>query len=67
MLGGIIFVIVVWFLPLGIWYFVQGRKQLSSTNTSCEISENERKWTKRSFYGALAVGILIIILIIIFG
>ena len=66
MLGGIIFVIIVWFLPLGIWYFVQGRKQMNG-NSECETSKKEQLWTKRTFYGALAFGILIIILIIIFG
>lgn len=66
MLGGIIFVIVVWFLPILIWYFVQGKKELSAQAT-CEQNKKEQKMSKNMFYGALGFGILIIILIIIFG
>lgn len=66
MLGGIIFVIVVWFLPILIWYFVQGRKELTA-QTTCEQKQREQKVSRNMFYGALGFGVLIIILILIFG
>lgn len=66
MLGGIIFILVVWILPLIIWYFVQGRKEFNS-ESNCESVKKEKKWTKISFLCALGVGVLLIILVIIVG
>lgn len=66
MLGGILFVIVVWFLPTLIWYFVQGRKEFNS-KPNCESQIKEQKNSKIAFYGALGFGIIIILLIIILG
>ena len=64
MLGGILFVIVVWFLPILIWYFVQGRKEFNST-PNCDSQSKEIKFSKISFYAALGFGFAIILLIII--
>lgn len=66
MLGGILFVIIVWFVPILIWYFLQGRKEFNSTS-NCDSQEKEKKMSKRMFYGALGFGVLIILLILIFG
>lgn len=66
MLGGILFVLVVWFMPILIWYFVQGRKQFKS-NSNCDSQEKEKKMSKRMFYGALGFGLFIILLILILG
>lgn len=66
MLGGILFVIVVWFLPILIWYFVQGRKEFNS-KPNCESQIKEQKFSKYTFYGALGFGLIIILLIIILG
>lgn len=66
MLGGILFVIVVWFLPILIWYFVQGRKEFNSI-PNCDAQEKEQKNSKIAFYGALGFGLIIILLIIILG
>lgn len=64
MLGDILFVIVVWFLPILIWYFVQGRKEFNAL-PGCEAQSKEQKNSKIAFYGALGFGIIIILLIII--
>ncbi len=66
MLGGIIFIIVVWFIPMLIWYIIQGRKEMTS-KPSCEASAKEVKNTKIMFYSAIGIGILLIILVLIFG
>lgn len=66
MLGGIIFVIVVWFIPLLVWYFVQGRQEFSK-EASCVSSAKEVLNSKRAFYGAIIFGLIILASIIIFG
>lgn len=66
MLGGIIFVIVVWFIPILIWYFIQGKKEFNKV-PSCTAQENEIKQSKLMFYGALGFGFLIILLILLLG
>ena len=59
MLGGILFVIIVWFVPILIWYFIQGKKEFQS-NSNCDAQEKEKKMSKRMFYGALGFGIIFI-------
>lgn len=66
MLGGILFIIVVWFLPILIWYFVQGRKEFNS-KPNCESQIKEQKFSKYTFYGALCFGFILILIILIFG
>ena len=64
MLGGIIFVIVVWFIPILIWYFVQGKKEFNKYS-SCETQSKEIRQSKMMFYSALGFGLLIIVLILL--
>lgn len=66
MLGGILFVIIVWFLPILIWYFVQGRKEFNRA-PNCAAQADEIAQSKYMFYGALGFGVFIIILILILG
>lgn len=66
MLGGIVFVLIVWFLPIFIWYFVQGKKEFS-LKPNCESESKQQKMSKYMFYGALGFGFLILLLIILLG
>lgn len=64
MLGGIVFVIIVWFVPLIIWIIIQNPfKQ----NSSCEFGKKEIFKDRKMFLYALGFGIFILILIILFG
>lgn len=65
MWGGLLFIFVVWFLPLLIYYFVQGRKKFNKT-PSCEQEEKEIKKDKYAFYGAIGFGLLIAIIVVLF-
>lgn len=66
MLGWIIFVFVIWFIPLIAWYFIRGKYKFSQDAT-CINSAKEILQSKRLFYGALFFGLLIIAILIIFG
>lgn len=65
MLTGILFIVIVWFIPLIIWYFVQGKNEFS-LKPNCNSLSKEQKMSKWSFFAAIGFGILCILLIIFF-
>lgn len=64
MLGGILFVIFVWFVPLILWLLIQNPFKKKA---SCEANKREIARDKRMFFIALASGVLILLAIILFG
>lgn len=65
MLGGILFIVIVWFIPLLIWYLIQGKKEFN-LNPFCNISSKEQMMSRRMFYGAIMIGFLFILLVIFY-
>ncbi len=62
MLGGIIFVFIVWFVPMILWLIFQNPFK---KNSSCENGKTENKLDKKIFWAALSIGIAILLGIII--
>lgn len=66
MIGGILFVIVVWFIPILIWYLIQGKNEFT-LKPNCNSLTKEQKDSKIAFFCALGFGVLVILLILLLG
>lgn len=66
MLVGFLFIFVFWVLPILIWYFVQGRKEIHRV-PNCPSQEAEQKQAKAMLGFAIGFGLFIILIVLIFA
>lgn len=64
MLGGIIFIFVVWFIPLIIWLIIKNPFKQKAT---CEVNKKEILRDKRMFIYVVIFGLLCILATILLG